>query len=333
MDRKQVENYLRNQCSPEEADRIIDWFQTEEGERYLNELLEKDIQNFEEFKDYFVYPEIRSEKTFENILDASQKKPEPIQIGSRSKRKYIWMAAAASVILLVSVLFTFQFLTVEESATDSPRTVTVMKGEKKTIRLQDGSRVRLNSDSRLTIPNSFSANKRRVKLSGQAYFEVEASKNRPFIVISGDSYTKVLGTKFDVNAYPEYEQIEVAVREGSVEVGSLDKGSNAKNISANQIGIYSIKKQDTDVKAARDLSRYLGWTEGKLIFRNTSLQEVANKLERWYGINCEIENSALGSKEFTSTFDKEPLQEVLNIIALSMNITYKKEQGNVIFKK
>lgn len=169
------------------------------------------------------------------------------------------------------------------------KTISTPRGKDYELVLSDGTVVLLNADSKITFPTRFTGNKRTVKLVGEAYFKVSKNKHRPFIVGTGNLYTKVLGTEFNLKAYP-HSDVNVTLIKGSVAVNAegkevmLKPGENAE---------YSENK-DIEVTTV-DTEGYIQWKDGYFYFDNVPLIDVVRDLGRWYNVNIEIRNNSLMS--------------------------------------
>lgn len=169
------------------------------------------------------------------------------------------------------------------------KTISTPRGKDYELVLSDGTVVLLNADSKITFPTRFTGNKRTVKLVGEAYFKVSKNKHRPFIVETGNLYTKVLGTEFNLKAYP-HSDVNVTLIKGSVAVNAegkevmLKPGENAE---------YSENK-DIEVTTV-DTEGYIQWKDGYFYFDNVPLIDVVRDLGRWYNVNIEIRNNSLMS--------------------------------------
>ena len=169
------------------------------------------------------------------------------------------------------------------------KTISTPRGKDYELVLSDGTVVLLNADSKITFPTRFTGDKRTVKLVGEAYFKVSKNKHRPFIVETGNLYTKVLGTEFNLKAYP-HSDVNVTLIKGSVAVNAegkevmLKPGENAE---------YSENK-DIEVTTV-DTEGYIQWKDGYFYFDNVPLIDVVRDLGRWYNVNIEIRNNSLMS--------------------------------------
>lgn len=169
------------------------------------------------------------------------------------------------------------------------KTISTPRGKDYELVLSDGTVVLLNADSKITFPTRFAGENRTVKLVGEAYFKVSKNKHRPFIVETGNLYTKVLGTEFNLKAYP-HSDVNVTLIKGSVAVNAegkevmLKPGQNAE---------YS---EDKDIEVTTvDTEGYIQWKDGYFYFDNVPLIDVVRDLGRWYNVNIEIRNNSLMS--------------------------------------
>ena len=205
------------------------------------------------------------------------------------------------------------------------------KGERATVHLADGSRVILNADSRLTVPGDFRDGDRSVQFEGQGYFDVASIKERPFIVQTTLADVRVLGTEFDVDAHAEAAQMQVVVATGEVSVRSnhLDE-TESIILRPRDLGIV-LQAGGQLVRRNIDVDRYIAWREGRLVFKNASFKEVATMLERWYDLSVQLQNPSENVDGLTATFEDEPVDEVLNVIAAALNLNYRRDGKSVTF--
>ena len=161
---------------------------------------------------------------------------------------------------------------------------------------------------------------RTVTLTGEAYFSVKPDEERPFTVYTPHLSTRVLGTRFNVIAYGNEKCEEIILQEGEVEVYTR-KGDKLGKLQSNQklgLNTGSNRYERSEVEAYQ----YVSWTEGKLVFRNESMQEVANRLGRWYKVDISIDDAELLSYGLWATFIDEPIEEVLKLLTLTAPIKY-----------
>lgn len=187
-------------------------------------------------------------------------------------------------------------------------TLQIPRGGEYKLVLADGTRVWLNAESELTYPNAFPGDSRQVKLKGEAYFEVAKNPDQPFRVMIGDMEVKVLGTSFNVSAYPEAKR-QTTLVEGKVAIAwnrqqvEIAPGQQATETS----GGLEVKR----VKVAN----YVGWKERRFIYEDKLLGEVLEDLERWYDVEMFIVNNEIRNLHLTANLPKyENMDKVLEII-------------------
>lgn len=260
--------------------------------------------------------------------------------GSRRTGVLYWSYAFTAVLLLVFVLVfvVYQFNLTDrgyENKEPSYQEISTVRGQRTKLKLSDGSKVILNTSSTLRIPEKFGDGTRTLYLEGEAFFDVKHDEENPFLVISHQTYTKDLGTQFNVTAY-DASSIEVAVKEGLVSMGKVVEGSLQKEIIEVPPGKLAVLKKvgGVTVSDVEYMDEYIGWTEGNLVFRNTPFQEVIERLERWYDIECEIKGdiNTLNKRTLTATYEGLPMSEVLKVLSISIDVSYQREGRNVVFQ-
>ncbi|RXG15959.1 FecR family protein [Leeuwenhoekiella aestuarii] len=205
-------------------------------------------------------------------------------------------------------------------------TLNVPNGNTFTLKLGDGSVVRLNAGSRLTYPVNFKPGQERLlSLKGEAYFMVSKSKKQPFIINTHGVNVEVLGTSFNINSYSEDNTVAVALVEGSVKMyDDLDKDSQSIMLSPNQLGLYTKQEATLNVTDA-DMWEHTAWLAGRLIIRDASFSDILKKIERKYGVRVINKNTTIKEERFNASFDVETVTEVLEAFAIDtpFNFTYK----------
>ena len=198
-------------------------------------------------------------------------------------------------------------------------TVTAPYGSRVSFILPDSTVGMLNSGSKLTYSIPFNGN-RSISLEGEAWFDVKSDQNHPFVITAGNSSVKVLGTSFNINAYPVEDFIEVVLNEGKVEFKGDMNDSISTIINPSERLTYKNGNINKDIT---DPLKYSGWKDGKLIFRGDPMTEVARRLERWYNVKVNIANKELEHYSFRGTFIDDSLEEVLKLLAMTSPISYK----------
>lgn len=203
------------------------------------------------------------------------------------------------------------------------RTFTTANAEQATVALSDGSRVILGPASTLRVPERFGPDGRNVSLDGEAYFEVAHDTTRPFTVASGIGLTRVLGTKFGVRARAEDGEVRVVVAEGRVSLAPRDTTGGAGGapviLAAGDLGRLAPNGAPEAVRQV-DVTRYLGWTEGRLVFVDAPLPEVLAELNRWYDVEFRLGDPALARRHLTTSFQHETIAQVLDVLRASLDV-------------
>ena len=228
------------------------------------------------------------------------------------------LALAASVILAVGLGVTWlvpRLSAPSEVAAVETREIVAPPGQRVVLRLGDGSQVWLAPGSRLRGPERFGAGARELSLYGQAYFEVTPDPARPFLVRSGGTLTRVIGTRFDVRAFPGDGPAVVVVREGRVSVRS-EQGSEGVARELGR-GDRAVVDSTGSIRVDRgiDVDALVAWTTGRLVFPDTPLREMAADLERWFEVDIEFADPAIGDRRLSATFEEESIETVLQIIS------------------
>lgn len=202
--------------------------------------------------------------------------------------------------------------------------VVVPKGSSYQLVLSDGTKVFLNADSKLHYPLRFASNKRDVELSGEALFEVAKNPNAPFSVNSSGMRTRVLGTIFNVSSYPGDRVQHVTLLEGKVEVADSNKDYILH--PGEQFLTEGSKPRVHRV----DAELYTSWTQGTVRFQGMKLEDIVQKIQRWYDVDFVFQDPSTKSLRFTGAFDRTArLGDLLTLIESMTNVKFI-EQGGLI---
>ncbi|MBW8241834.1 MAG: FecR family protein [Allomuricauda sp.] len=215
-------------------------------------------------------------------------------------------------------------------------TLSVPIGERLSVTLDDGSVVMLNAGSTMTYPSSFEgADRREVLVTGEAYFQVAKNPNKPFIVRTSKMYTQVYGTIFNVSAYPEDNINEVVLVEGSVGVGTdLRESLEGPQMLKPSQKASSIPGEGNEFLIEDvDVSPYISWTKGILVFENEPMGKIIKRLERQYGIQIDNRFEQLEERRFTGMFDEESIDRVLRTIQAHTHFSYDVKNEMIIINE
>jgi transmembrane sensor len=205
-------------------------------------------------------------------------------------------------------------LSKEEGAELQMNVLEVPNGKYTKLELSDGTLVWVNSGSKLSYPAVFSAAKREVMLEGEAYFDVSHNAARPFVVHLKNLNVKVLGTGFSISTFGNV--IHTALERGKV---SLETGNQSIYLLPGELGKYN-KQEKQLSKAELDLRAYTAWKDSDIYFNNSTLEEIASRLQREYNLVFSFENDVLKNLHFTIDMPKtQDVSKILNNIKFSSN--------------
>lgn len=241
---------------------------------------------------------------------------------------YRFKKFAVAAVILVAIglgLFTYQTMVNQKE----PAVAMVEKyngnGTRSMVTLSDGTRVWLNSDSKIRYPEVFKGQTRNVHLTGEAYFKVAHNAEKPFFIHLNEAQIKVLGTSFNVKAYSDEKQIQTSVMTGKVAFITQNENLTAKSdtvfLTRNKKVTYS--KESGEIKTEiTDTNEDKEWINGKLIFKAESLEAISKHLERNFGKKVIFKNDELRKQKYTGTFDDSSLDEILYFLSLSKTFKY-----------
>lgn len=236
-------------------------------------------------------------------------------------RKLSGFYSRVAAIILIPLLLGAGFLLLRGVAGDAGKaavaSIYAPAGSRVAFTLPDGTEGMLNSGSTLIYTMPFEK-KREVALTGEAWFEVTHDTKHPFRVDAGNLDLTVLGTSFNVNAYPDESYTEVVLETGSVLV-NCGQYNDGMVMQPSERLIY---REGKIARNNADPSKYSSWTEGKLVFRSDSMSEVARRIERWYNVKVELMDSELENYSFRATFEDDPLEEVLKFLSMTSPLRY-----------
>lgn len=332
-----IQKYVTDNCTQQERQRIEKWMNRSPQNRALVEEVQRiwDLTPDEEFQvnvesawEHFYLQEIKSDQPGSSKVNSIH----------RPSRKVVHLFRAAAIILVSAFAgyFTHHNLSRTENVKNSQaagfyvmQELNTGKGEKARITFSDGTKVILNSASSLQFPKEFTGTKREVYLEGEAYFDVAHHPDQPFIVHVQDAIVKVLGTEFNIRGWEEDSQVEVAVHEGKVLLEAsnskmagviLTKGLMSRLIS----GKVPTNPEEVDIK------KYMLWTSGGLHFDNSPFYQVIRDLERRFNVEISLAKQHLSDVPFTGTFQYAEIDEVLSVIAASMELEFTRIGNSVM---
>jgi ferric-dicitrate binding protein FerR (iron transport regulator) len=260
---------------------------------------------------------IDSRKAFKQVQSRIQKTEDRIRVLN------ILTRAAAILfvpLLIASTLFFYKLRVQPDIEQFATQKISNPSGIRSEIVLPDGSRVWLNAKSTLSYNMPFGLKERGVRLTGEAFFEVIKDEQKPFKVESGKVNVTVLGTRFNYKAFPEDKDIEVVLAEGKVRLSSPGSKTGKEIIlKPGERAVVNKTTHQTNI-SSENIEKYIGWHEGKLIFDECPLSEVALRLERWFGVEVKIADPKILTYEISTTFENESLHQILALLEIASPI-------------
>ena len=206
--------------------------------------------------------------------------------------------------------------------TASWNSVTAPRKHIAVCKLTDGTEVWLNAESTLSYPAEVNSERREVKLNGEGYFKVSKDTRKPFFVITQDATIKVLGTSFNVKAYPEEEQIATTLEEGSIQLTTSSTGNSQYLLSPGEQAIYHVNDGKVTVNKV-DATRFSAWRSEKFLFKDADLTTIISELERLYDIKIHIKNPKLARLRFRGMFSyDQDLLDAFETLKRSVKLNY-----------
>lgn len=237
-----------------------------------------------------------------------------------------WQRAAA--ILLLPLIVCSVYLQIENGDKEEPATsqeVMAPYGTRSKVNLPDGSVAWLNAGSVLEFPTTFKKGERTVQLKGEAFFEVEADTDNPFVVKTNILSVQATGTAFNVEAYEKDSTTFVTMVNGKISVSI----GNARPFAmmAGERMKYNLVRSDCQVTKT-DPYKWCAWKDGLMIFRDDPLSEVFKRLEQTFNVDIVIRDAEISRYLYRATFENESLDEILRLLKMTAPIRYKKfERG------
>ena len=210
-------------------------------------------------------------------------------------------------------------------------TLKIPYGKTFKLKLSDGTLVSLNSGTTLRYPEQFGINgNRNVYLTGEAFFEVAKDKQHPFIVHSDQVEIEVLGTRFNVSAYPEDKTVSSVLVEGSIKMSEKENSLNTVLLKPSQMAIWQNQSKKITTKNV-DTSFYEAWTQGELAFNNTPFSTITKIIERTYDVEIINENAVLAKQNFTGSIkiSESSVENILDLLKRDTPFNYSIEQKTI----
>lgn len=320
------DKFLLKQASAEEIQALIQWLKSEGS-----------FQDWTDEEWSMASTEMDAgvqQRLFVQIKEKINQESNVLLPGPRKENKlhklYLWTARIASIIMIVLLTSLSVYYYTAKQLKMHDMIVSVDKGQKATVVLPDGSKVWVNSDSKLVYGNRFTSKERVLELEGEAYFEVAPDKNRPFIVETDNFSVKALGTSFDVKSYKEDTWASTVLMSGKVEVKSKKE---TLILEPDQRILFDKTTGKMEKSIVTDAGDYSGWMYNTLSFEAETFENIVQTLQRLYNTRIIFETESLKKYRFTGTPGNTSLESILQILSLTSPLSYEVKDSVIILRE
>lgn len=314
-------------CSNEELTELKNWLSNKSYQHEVNNWLSSNWTNSNE---------IESNSLIENVIqqiNRYEKQNKTYLEFSFSGFLKVYQKIAAFLLIPIlglgiwAGISLFSETEVRYTETFAPR------GQKSQIVLADGTKVWLNSDTKIRYPGNFDKKQREIYLDGEAFFEVTKNEKQPFIVKTSGIDIKVLGTNFNVKAYSEEDQIETSLFEGKILIvneGNVKSEKIETEVNPGQSYLYSKNSNSLSInKFPQD--EINGWKKNQLIFKDDTFSNLVRKVERWYNVKIIYDEKLFNDRHLTvELYEGERLELLMDIISLALSVDYIYNKGTIV---
>lgn len=331
MKKELLDKYLNNQCSFDELSEVVNWLHDDSDSGARLKLVEDDWNGYAPKKDEVKTPRY----DYAKLLDSIHHKINLDHVDNKKNSSYrivpFWLMRAAAI-LLIPVLSILIYTVSENSGslfTQADRVVDSLEvsapaGSLTVVKLVDGSVVHLNYGSKIEYPKNFRGDTRTLKLTGEGYFEIAHDPDKPFIVETNGMNIRVLGTKFNVKAYSDNSIVSTTLVEGKVRLEEILKNGETQNVGTMVPGQHVEYNRETKKvnSSMVNVNRFIDWKDGLLIFENSKIGEVTEKLARKFNVEFLL-GDGVQDLIYTVTFVDESLNQILDLMSQTTPIQYR----------
>ncbi len=314
---EKITAYFSKELSDAALDNIEEWANEQDGKELLMEMNRK-MKQID--KTSYMYNDKTDLAWYKLNNRIKQEEKQELSFFSLHRN---FIGVAASIIVLLSVGFGLFKLLQNDLQMNSLQTAF----NQSQIELSDGSIVNLNGNSSLVYPNKFRGETRLVKLVGEAYFDVKADKDHPFVIETDKARIQVLGTSFNVRALGLEGEVEVLVNSGKVRLQSMQ--TPEKELILEKGDFAGLKNNRLQKKPLSDVN-YLAWQTKMLNFDKTPLKDVVQTLNRTYAVQIELAEEKLGDLPLTSKYNLMDVDVLLDAMCLTFNLNQKTDGDSII---
>lgn len=333
MNIKRLKAFIIGKSSPEEAQQITNWIHSEDAIKEIEQELKLYQPQNVNVDSECIYNAIINQTNFKNekynrvdfIPDNGKKS---------TRRSWFGIAASVAIAFLITFFGVYKYNQnngingIKGLVTEQQIVKTAEKGQKLTIHLKDGTRVKLNSNSSLTYYFTGESMERKVRLTGEAFFDVARDESRPFIVETDNIEISVLGTVFNVNA--SLGDHIVAVKSGKVKVRSLE-AEDAVFLEKDQLSRMN-KRGNLSIESFNGDEDLFGWVDNKLIFQSDEFTDVTLKISAWYDYEFEVKKDISKHDKYTAVHTNPTLKEVMESLAHAYQFNFTINENKIVIE-
>lgn len=291
-----IAKYLSDNMESEERESLFSWIEENKANK---EVFEDSLEVWEAADPEAILFEVDSDAAWSKMEQRIDQKRQTDGVNTTLKAisilKPILRVAAVAILAVMASLWYFRSTPLNETIVHTNPT------EKTTVDLPDGSRVWLNENSELRYERTF--DQRIVHLEGEGFFEVAKKEGQTFEIFAGGTKTSVLGTSFNVRAYPEEDFVEVAVSTGKVEFSSVKKKESQTILQPTEYGIYAKPTTSVTKQTGKQLNA-TAWKDQALYLEEAKMGQIIDALERYFSIEIDVKNKAINNCVWANTIKK-----------------------------
>lgn len=318
------DKFLQKRASPDEVQTLIQWLKRESS---FQDWADEEWNTVSSEMDTRLQRKLLRQMKVK--ITQETEKQLPIK-KNKFRTLYVWSARIVSVIIaLLLTGFSVYYYTMNLLVMPD-MIVSVEKGQKANVVLPDGSKVWVNSDSKLSYGSRFNQKERVLSLEGEAYFEVSPDKERPFIVRTNELAVRALGTSFNVKSYEEEKSASTVLMTGKVEVRT---NKDCIVLSPNERIIFNKQTGRIEKSSVENAGDYINWKYNALTFNGETFESIVHTLERYYNTRIVFESEALKKYRFTGTPGNTSLESILQILSLTSPLSYEVKDSVILLRE
>ena len=309
-----LKRYLNNNCSEEDLTSVIDLFVSPDNKKELEQKMQSHWKSNAEAE-----PNVDLQSTLYKIhyiINTTEAQ------GAKTKVVRFLTRIAAILFIPLALALGYQFYNQAHTG-KLTQTISTPLAARTSFELPDGSKVWLNAGSSVSFSSDFGRTARHISLNGQAYFDVKKDKI-PFEVEAKDFNVKVLGTAFDVLAYPN-EEAAVTLERGKVEI--LTKAGAGEELHPGQRAVIDTTTNQITTNEVNS-ENFVSWKDNRLVFNDEPLFKVAACMERWYNLKIDIKDESIKNMKINGTIEYESINEVIDLLSIAGRIDYTFDKDN-----